>query len=86
VHIAAAIICIVVAGVLASVVIDDWDSVPQWVNGLAVLATIVLVASAVRIYQAGVRRKRQTEGPRTKIVIADVPSASSSDGKAARRD
>jgi hypothetical protein len=72
VHILAAILCVLIAVVLASVVVDGWWVMPGWVIGLAVVTTVVMIASAVRIYATGVRRKQKVEGPRTKIVLADV--------------
>ena len=75
-HTAGAIGCVVIAGVLVSFVVDDWNAVPAWVNGLALLTTVVLLVSAVRVYLAGMRRKREATGPRTKIVLSDVSSRS----------
>jgi hypothetical protein len=72
VHVVGAILCLLVAAVLTSVVVDDWSSSPGWVTGLALVATVVLVASSVRVYLDGARRKRETEGPRTKIVISEI--------------
>ena len=68
-HIAGAITCIVLAGILISYVVDDWNNAPTWVSGLALLTTVVLLVSAARIYLTGVRRRRETTGPRTKIVL-----------------
>ena len=72
-HIIEAIFCLLIAGILASVAIDGWATMPGWVIGLAVVTTLVLIASAARIYTRGVLRKRKAEGPRTKIVLTDVP-------------
>jgi hypothetical protein len=74
VHIVGAIICVLIAAALTSVVANDWSATPGWVCGLALIATVALLASAARIYLAGARRKRVVEGPRTKIVLVDVPA------------
>ena len=68
-HIAGAIVCATLAGILMSYVVEEWDGAPAWVNGLALVAIVVLLVSAARIYLSGARRKRQMEGPRTKIVL-----------------
>lgn len=72
-HIVAAILCLLIAGILVSVVVDGWWTMPGWVIGLAIVTTLVMIVSAARTYVTGVRRKRMTEGPRTKIVLTDVP-------------
>jgi hypothetical protein len=73
VHILGAIGCLVLALVMASVVFLDHDPLPDWVNALATVTMGIMLVSAARIYVLGARRKRETEGPRTRIVIADVP-------------
>jgi hypothetical protein len=74
VYIVGAILCLLVGGVLVSVVVDDWRTMPGWVSGLALFTTALLVASAVRLYLSGVMRRRKEEGPRTKIVLTSVPA------------
>ena len=61
------------AGILASVLFGNHDPLPGWVTALAIVTMGIMLVSAVRIYALGARRKRETEGPRTKIVLADVP-------------
>ena len=85
-HIAGAIICVVIAGILVSFVVDDWNAAPTWVSGLALVTTVVLLVSAARIYMAGVRRKRVIEGPRTKIVLEPSLPSQSRERESADRD
>jgi hypothetical protein len=73
VHIVGSIGCLIIAGILASVVFGDRDPLPGWVETLAIVTMGIMLVCAVRIYLRGVQRKRVTEGPRTKIVLTDVP-------------
>lgn len=63
--------CLIIAGMLASVIFGNHDPLPSWVTALAFVTMVVMLVSAARIYTLGVRRKRATEGPRTKIVLTD---------------
>ena len=72
-YIAGSIGCLIVAGVLASVLFGSHDPLPDWVNALAAVTMGIMLVSAARIYMLGVRRKRETEGPRTRIVLGDLP-------------
>jgi hypothetical protein len=74
VHNVAAILCLLLAIVLSSVIVEGWGTMPGWVIGLAVVTTLVLIASAARTYASGAARRRKAEGPRTRIVLADVPA------------
>ena len=85
-HIAGAIVCVLIAGILVSFVVDEWDSAPTWVSGLALVTTIVLLVTAARVYVSGARRKREFEGPRTKIVLEPSSPSPSRERKSAERD
>jgi hypothetical protein len=75
VHIFGAILCVLIAGVLASVVVNDWSSNPGEVTLLAAIAAAIMLVSAARIYLTGARRRQRAAGPRTKIVLAVDESA-----------
>jgi hypothetical protein len=81
VYIIASILCVLIAAALAFVFIDGWETMPGWVSGLALVTTCLMLVSAARVYAMGVRRKRLAEGPRTKIVLADVPPPPRSNGR-----
>ena len=66
--------CLIIAAILASVVFGSHDPLPGWVNALAIATMGIMVVCAGRIYVLGARRKRDTEGPRTKIVLTDLPT------------
>lgn len=74
-HIVGSILCLAVAVILSSVAAEDWSTSPAWVTSLTVVAIAALLASAVRIYVSGARRKWEAVGPRTRIVIGEAPSA-----------
>jgi hypothetical protein len=73
VHIIGSIGCLIVAGILATVVFGNHDPLPGWVVTLATVTMGIMLVSAARIYVLGARRKRAVEGPRTKIILTDLP-------------
>lgn len=74
VNTAGAILLLVVAAILAGVVVDGNAGFPDWLRVLAAVTAVVAVVSALRVYRAGLRRKRADSGPRTRIVLMDNSS------------
>lgn len=75
VHILGAIFCLAIAVVLSSVLVSEHQALPAWVTLLCVVAIVVLIVNAFRVYRNGRERIRRNEGPRTRIVLSD-PSSS----------
>ena len=71
VHILGAILSLAIAAIVSSVLLSEHQVLPGWVILLCVVAIVVMVANAVRVYRNGVERIRRTEGPRTRIVLSD---------------
>lgn len=71
-HTLAAILCVILAFVVMTFVVDEWQTAPGWVLGLSLIGTLVLLVNAARLYLKGAQRREKTEGPRTKIVLADI--------------
>ena len=64
------ILCVVVAGLLGSVILQERESLPTWVVVLAGASTLMMLATAVRLLVEARRRHHILLGRRTKIVIA----------------
>jgi hypothetical protein len=64
------ILCLVVAGLLGSVILQERESLPTWVVVLAGASTVMMIATAVRLAIEAKRRHHVMLGRRTKIVIA----------------
>ena len=73
-YVAGALLCLAIAVLLGSVVIGEWNEMPGWVLGLGIAATVVLVTCAWHLFMRGWQRKQMLEGPRTRIVMTDVPT------------
>ena len=63
------VLCVVVAGLLGSVILQERESLPTWVVVLAGASTVMMVATAVRLVIEARRRRQILLGRRTKIVI-----------------
>lgn len=74
-HILGAIFCLAIAVVLSSVLVSEHQALPAWVTLLCVVAIVVLIVSAFRVYRNGRERIRRNEGPRTRIVLSDASSS-----------
>jgi hypothetical protein len=64
--------CLALAAILVAVVIGDGD-LPRWLATLGWISAGILVVNAVRLMLRGMNRRRVLEGPRTRIVMTDVP-------------
>jgi hypothetical protein len=64
------ILCLVVAGLLGSVILQERESLPTWVILLAGASTVMMLATSVRLAFEAKRRHHIMLGRRTKIVIA----------------
>lgn len=73
-HVAGSLLCLAIAVLLGSVVTGEWDEMPGWVLVLGIAAAAVLVACAWHLFVRGWQRKQMLEGPRTRIVMTDVPT------------
>jgi protein-S-isoprenylcysteine O-methyltransferase Ste14 len=71
-HTGAAVLLTGVAAVLVSVVVDGQESMPGGVRLLAGVVSIITIVAACRVFQAGLDKRRQDVGPRTRLVIADA--------------
>ena len=68
------ILCVVVAGLLGSVILQERESLPTWVVVLAGASTVMMLATAARLLIEARRRYQVMLGRRTKIVIATPES------------
>ena len=71
------ILCVVVAVLLGSVILQERESLPTWVTVLAGASTVMMLGTAVRLALEARRRYNVLLGKRTKIVIAPPESRAS---------
>jgi hypothetical protein len=78
------ILCVAVALLLGSVILQERESLPMWVVVLAGASALMMLATAVRLVFEAKRRYQIVQGPRTKIVIAPAHPRAAKDRREGR--
>jgi hypothetical protein len=73
--------CLALAVLLLWVTFNNSDTIPEWWSYLGIAGAVLCLGGAFRLLQL----ERYYEGPRTRIVVASVPSTQAAASRRSRR-